>query len=214
MIPPGSNLLLKNVNWQMFEDLLTELGDKRAARLSYSMGMLEIMVPSLEHEDDKVIIGDLVKVILEELDLEFRALGSTTFKNQRMAQAIEADECFYIEHEAMIRGKKRIDLATDPPPDLAIEIDLTSRTHFDNYEKLGVPELWRFDGHKLQIYLLQPSRYMDSATSRHFPQVSVKEEIPRYLARSKDIGRTRTMREFRAWVKAQLDDSTNVEKKK
>lgn len=204
IIPPGSSLLLKNVNWQMFEDLLAELEDRHAARLSYSRGILEIMVPLPEHEDNKIIIGDLVKIILEELDLEFRTLGSTTFKSQRMVQAVEADECFYIEHEALIRGRKRIDLATLPPPDLAIEIDITSRTHFDNYELLGIPELWRFDGEHLQIYLLQQGKYIDSVTSPHFPQLPVKEKIPHYLTRSKNIGRTRTMREFRAWVKEQL----------
>lgn len=146
VIPPGQNLLLKDIDWSTLEELLEELGETRAARLSYSQGMLEIMVPLAEHEAGKEIIGDLVKVILEEWGIDFWALGSTTFKNSAMAQEIEADACFYIQHEAVVRGKKRIDLTIDPPPDLAIEINISSRTRFDNYEKLGVPELWRYDG--------------------------------------------------------------------
>src|SRR4028119_1681676 len=162
IVPPGHQLLLKDVSWQMFEKILEELGETRAARVSYSKGMLEIMTPLAEHEDDKVIIGDLVKALLEELDIEFRSLGSTTFKNEDMRQAVEADDCFYIQNEAVIRGKKRIDLSVDPPPDLAIEIDITSRTKFKNYEALGVPELWRYNGRKLQINVLHAGKYVES----------------------------------------------------
>lgn len=100
IIPPGHQLLLKDVSWQMFENILEELGESRAARVSYSKGVLEIKTPLPEHEDDKVMIGDLVKALLEELDIEFRSLGSTTFKNQEMLQAVEADDCFYIQNEA------------------------------------------------------------------------------------------------------------------
>ncbi|NJO15043.1 MAG: Uma2 family endonuclease [Thioploca sp.] len=204
VIPPGQNLLLKGIDWLTLEKLLEELGETRAARISYSRGMLEVMVPLAEHEDGKEIIGDLVKIILEEMNIEFRALGSTTFKNEQMAQAIEADACFYIHHEAMVRGKKRIDLIVDPPPDLAIEIDISSRTHFDNYEKLGVPELWRYDGEHLEINVLQNGRYVTSTTSVHFPQLPLVEAIPQYVKQSQSVGRNVTMKAFRAWVRNPL----------
>ncbi|BAP55432.1 hypothetical protein THII_1135 [Thioploca ingrica] len=204
VIPPGRNLLLKDIDWSTLEELLEELGETRAARLSYSQGMLEIMVPLAEHEAGKEIIGDLVKVILEEWGIDFWALGSTTFKNSAMAQAIEADACFYIQHEAMVRGKKRIDLTNDPPPDLAIEIDISSRTRFDNYEKLGVPELWRYDGEHLEINVLQNGHYVTSATSIHFPQFPLVEAIPQYMKQSQSVGRNATMKAFRAWVRSYL----------
>jgi Uma2 family endonuclease len=204
VIPPGRNLLLKDIDWSTLEELLEELGETRAARISYSRGMLEVMVPLAEHEDGKEIIGDLVKIILEEMNIEFRALGSTTFKNSAMAQAIEADACFYIQHEAVIRGKKRIDLTADPPPDLAIEIDISSRTRFDNYEKLGVPELWRYDGENLEINVLQNGHYVTSATSIHFPQLPLVEAIPQYVKQSQSMGRNATMKAFRAWVRSQF----------
>jgi len=198
---PGQNLLLKDINWQMFETLLDELGEKRATRLSYSRGNLEIMAPLAVHEDGKKIIGNLVEIILEELEMEFRALGSTTFKNENMSQAVEPDECFYIQNETAVRGKARIDLTIDPPPDLAIEIDITSRTHFDNYEQLGVPELWRYDGASLEINVLKEGKYVSSETSALFPKIPVLEAIPRYLNKSKVQGRNATMREFRAWLR-------------
>jgi Uma2 family endonuclease len=204
MVPPGHQVLLRDVTWSEFEMILEELGEGRAARLSYSNGMLEIMTPSPEHEDDKVIIGDLVKILLEELQIEFRNLGSTTFKNEQMDQAVEPDECFYIAHEPHIRGKKRIDLTVDPPPDLAIEIDLTARTQFNNYARLGVPELWRYDGHTLEISVLRGGNYVTSMPSIHFPQIPVQQVIPQYLEQSRTVGRTTVMRSFRAWVRQQL----------
>ncbi|EDN68911.1 Protein of unknown function DUF820 [Beggiatoa sp. PS] len=199
-VPPGQTLLLTDISWSMFENLLEELGESRSARLSYNDGMVEIMAPLAVHEDGKEMIGDLVKVILEELSIEFRALGSTTFKNQNMAKAVEPDECFYIKHEAIIRGKARIDLTIDPPPDLAIEIDITSHTRFDNYEKLGIPELWQYDGQTLQIHLWQNGQYIVSKNSAIFPNIPVIDEIPHYMNESKIIGRNATMKKFRAWI--------------
>jgi len=156
VIPPGNQVLLKNIAWKTFEKIVEEF-DKtgRKSRLSYSQGWLELMSPLAVHEDDKSILSDLVKVLLEEMDIEFRALGSTTFKVEKAKKAVEPDECFYIQNESLIRGKERIDLTIDPPPDLAIEIDITCRTHFDNYEKLGIPELWRYNGTELEIYIMK-----------------------------------------------------------
>lgn len=204
IVPPGHQLLLKDVSWQMFEKILEELGESRAARVSYSKGVLEIMTPLAEHEDDKVMIGDLVKALLEELDIEFRSLGSTTFKNQEMLQAVEADDCFYIQNEAAVRGRKRIDLSIDPPPDLAIEIDITSRTKFNNYEALGVPELWRYDGNNLQINVLQDGKYIESNRSYNFPNLAIGEVIHQYVEQSKTSGRNATMKVFRSWARGQI----------
>ncbi|WP_017660847.1 Uma2 family endonuclease [Baaleninema simplex] len=207
VLSPGQQLVMTDVTWQMYERILEEFGEKRSARINYSQGLLEIMVPLPEHEVSKVIIGDLIKALLEELNLEFWSLASTTFKNKVMQQGLEPDDCFYIEHEAAIRGKKRLDLTVDPPPDLAVEIDLTSRTRLDNYEKLGVKELWRFDGEVLEISVLQEGKYQRSHQSFHFPMLAIAEIIPQYLERSKVEGRNQTMKAFRAWVKQETHES-------
>jgi Uma2 family endonuclease len=203
-VPPGQRLLMQDVTWQEFETILEELGDHRSARLAYDNGTLEMMMPLPEHEDDKEIIGDLIKALLEELDIEFRSLGSTTFKKSQ-TQGLEPDQCFYIQNEAAIRGKKRIDLSVDPPPDLAIEIDITSRTHPSIYEALGVPELWRFDQGKLQINVLQDGSYALAAESPNFLGLPLCEVLPHYLAESKIIGRNKVLRAFRRWVREQIE---------
>jgi len=210
VIQPGQNILFKDIDWSMFESLLEELGEKRAIRLSYSDGMLEIMAPLAVHESGKEIIGDLVKAILEELNLDFWALGSTTFKSEEMAKGVEPDDCFYIQNEALVRGKDRIDLTIDPPPELAIEVDITSRTHFDNYEKLGVKELWRYNGKTLEINVLQDKHYITSRTSSLFPQIPVVEMIPDLLKKSKVQGRNATMRAFRAWIRKRIENEKKI----
>lgn len=203
-VPPGQRVILQDVTWQELETILEDLGEHRAARIAYDRGMLEIMAPLPEHEDDKEIISDLVKALLEELDIEFRCLGSTTFKNQAMAKAIEPDQCFYIKNESKIRGKKRLDLTVDPPPDLALEIDITSRTHPNIYEALKVPELWRFDQGKLKINVLQDGHYVESQQSLNFPLFPLIEAIAQYLKQSTTAGRNATLKAFRLWVQKQI----------
>jgi len=204
VIPPGQQLLMTDVSWEMYEQLLVEFEGRPGTRINYSQGVLEIMVPLPEHEINKVMIADLIKVLLEEMDIEFWSLGSTTFKSETMQQGLEADDCFYIEQEAAVRGKKRIDLEIDPPPDLALEIDITSRTHFNNYQVLGVGELWRFNGTELEINILQEGQYITVHESPHFPNFSLRDIIPHYLEWSKHEGRNKVMKAFRSWVKEQL----------
>jgi len=201
VVMSGHQLKIEDVSWEMYEEISTR---KRKTRINYSQGILEIMAPSAEHEDDKAIIGDLVKLILEELDIEFRSLTSTTFKSKEMQVALEADDCFYIKNEALVRGKKQIDLAIAPPPELAIKIDISSRTRFNNYEALGVKELWRFDGKKLQIYILENDKYIESLTSPSLNGWELAEVIPQYLEISETLGRNTAIKRFRAWVKAQI----------
>ena len=202
VIPPGHQALIENVSWSELEQILAELGEQRSRRISYSNGLLEIMTPLPEHEYSKAFISDFVRIILEELGQEYWNLGATTFKREDMAQAVEPDECFYIQNEAIVRGKKRIDLNLIPPPDLVIEIDITNRTRFKNYELLGVPELWRYDGTNLEINVLRSGKYVLSDESLQFPQFSIKQVIPQYLEAGQTQGKVATMNEFRRWVRS------------
>lgn len=204
VVKPGEQLLLKDVSWQQFETMLTELGESRAARLSYSKGMLEIMVPLPEHEKDKEIIGDMVKVLLDALEIDYEPLGSTTLKNKKMQQAVEPDTCFYIQNQELVIGKNRLDLTQDPPPDLAIEIDITSRTQLDNYRLLGVPELWRYTSKGLQIYLLQDGEYLETKISPNFPGIPIIELINQYVKQCVNEGRSTAIKGFKSWVKENL----------
>ena len=201
IVKPGQQMLLKDISWQHLENILEELGDSRAARISYSHGWLEIMVPLPEHEKDKEIIGELVRILLDYLSIDFEPFGSTTLSQERMTQAVEPDACFYIQNQAAVIGKNRLDLTVDPPPDLAIEIDVTSRTQFDNYQILGVPELWRYTQRGLQINLLQQGKYVESNFSPNFPNLPIIELVNEYVQQTLTIGRSQSIRAFRNWIK-------------
>jgi Uma2 family endonuclease len=203
-IPPGQRILLHNISWPEFEAILTELGDHRATRLAYSNGTLEIRMPLPEHERVKVIISDLLKALLDELDMNWESYGSSTFKRREMNYGIEPDDCFYIQNHARMIGRTRIDLAIDLPPDLALEVDVTSRTQVSAYEALGVPEIWRYENGTLQINVLQDGIYVESPTSPIFPDFPVVEGFSEFIEMSRTTGTSPTLRAFRKWVRSQV----------
>ena len=142
-LAPGSAITIPDMSWQEFEAILQELGEKRSARVAYSQGTLEIMAPLPEHEKPKDIISDIVKILLKASKRKYEPFGSTTFKQKGIA-GVEPDACFYIKNYQIMIGRRRLQ-ANDPPPDLAIETDVTSKTTIDAYEGIGVPEVWVYD---------------------------------------------------------------------
>lgn len=207
-VPPGHRVILHNVSWQEFEAILEELGDHRSARLAYSHATLEMRKALPKHEKAKVIIGDLVKTLLEELEIDCETFGSTTFKREDMAVGVEPDDSFYIQNHAQMIGKERIYLKVNPPPDLAIEVDVTSKTQLDAYELLRVPELWRYENGKLQINLLEDGKYLESQISSTFPNLPIFEAIPRFVEQSRILGRSPTLRAFRQWVREEIKNNS------
>ncbi|MCL1475604.1 Uma2 family endonuclease [Argonema antarcticum] len=205
-VPPGQRVLLHEVNWQEFEAILEELGEHRATRLAYSQGTLEIRMPLPEHEVDKELIGDMVKILLEELEMDCECFGSTTFKAKTKKGSVEPDQCFYIQNHLMMRGKRRIDLNVDPPPDLGIEIDVTSKTQLEAYVALQVPELWRYENNQLQINVLQGGKYVESQTSPNFSALPIKKLITEFVPQSATLGRSPTLRAFRNRVRQLIGD--------
>ena len=201
ILPPGQSVLFHSMDWPSFETVLEQLGERPGLRLAYDDGVLELMTPLLEHEDDKQMIGAFIEALLETLGIEFRNIGSTTLRSTSAAKGVEPDLCFYIAHESCIRGKRTIDLTVDPPPDLALEIDITTRRdHRLIYTALGVPELWRFDGARLFIYRLQEDGYVATECSAQFPNLPLTEAIPHFLELSRREGRNAALRAFRQWA--------------
>ncbi len=204
-IPPGQRVLLRNVSWEEFEAILQALGDHRAARVAYDDGFLEMMSPLPEHEYFKETIGNAVKDMAETLDLNYESYGSTTWQQQAKRAGLEPDHCFYFQNEARIRGKLQFDLNQDPPPDLALEIDITSHSldRFPIYARLGVPEIWCYDTGWLKIYQLQHDHYVEVQQSAIFPQLEIGA-LPQLIAAHRSAGRLALRRSVRAWVKEQV----------
>lgn len=201
-VPPGQRLLIHDLGWSEFQAILDELGEKRASRIAYSDGILEIRMPLPKHEREKSILGDIVKVLLEELEIDCECFGSTTFNRQEMNYGIEPDECFYIQNHQLMIGKDRLDLSVDPPPDLAIEVDVTSKTQIEAYTRLGVPELWVYEDTELKIYLLQAGQYQTSTTSPTFSELPILEWVSEALEQSRAIGRSPALRAFHQKIRS------------
>ncbi len=196
----GQKVILQPVSWSGFEKILQQLGERRSSRIAYANGILEIMAPLPEQERSKVLLGDLVKTLLKMQKRRWGPLGSTTFKRQGMIAGIEPDNCFYIQNYQAVIGKERLDLNVDPPPDLAIETDVTSKTEVDAYIALGVPELWVYDGRKLKINVVQGNTYLISETSIIFPDIAVAEIIPQFMQQAKEVGVSQTLEEFETLI--------------
>ena len=152
----GQQVILHGISWETYERLVSDCQDSHAAHLSYDRGVLEIMVLSFQHETINRTLAHLVSLVAEELQIDTVHAGSTTFKRQDIARGFEPDSCFYIQHEGLISGKTEIDLSRDPPPDLVIEIDISSSSlnKFPVYAHMGVPEVWRYDGHAGVLFCL------------------------------------------------------------
>ena len=194
-------VLLRNISWETYERLLDERGDSRVPRLAYDRGELEIMSPSPEHEKFNRRIAQLVLAVTEELSIEAEDLGSTTFRREDLGRGFEPDSCFYIQNEEQVRGKDRIDLAVDPPPDLVIEIDITSPSFskLPIYAQMGVPEVWRYDGERMTILVLEGSDYAKTAESIVLPPVT-STDLTRFVEQSKSTRRTDWLRGVREWA--------------
>ncbi|MBD2259039.1 Uma2 family endonuclease [Pseudanabaena sp. FACHB-2040] len=205
-VPPGQSLLLNDVSWSTLEAILDELGERRSSRIAYDRGRLEVMTPLPEHEYFKETLSDAVKDIAEELDINYESYGSTTWRREVKQAGLEPDNCFYFQNEALVRGKLNFDLNQDPPPDLALEIDITSKSldRFPIYARLGVPELWYYDSGALKIYHLQNTDYVLAKRSLVFPLLAV-QTLPQLIESHRSSGRLAVRRAIRQWVREQLE---------
>lgn len=197
-LAPGSAVTIPDVSWQEFESILQELGEHRAARVAYSQGNLEIMVPLPEHEIPKDLISDIVKILLKRTSRRYEPFGSTTFKREGTA-GIEPDACFYIQNYQRMIGRRGLQ-PDDPPPDLAIETDVTSKTTLDAYEAIAVPELWIYNSEKLTIYVLKDGKYIESNTTPTFPQLPLTQIIPTTVERAWQVGSVQALEELEAAI--------------
>lgn len=197
--------VIRGVGWDGYQTLLGLIGN-RPIRITYDRGDVELMSPLISHERYKSLMGRMVETITEELDIPIVAAGVTTYHAEMLDRGLEPDECDYLANAGRVRGMERIDLAIDPPPDLAIEVEITASVlnRLAIYAALGVPEVWRFDGEVLTVLLLQPDKtYAGSEVSAAFPLLPMGE-VARFLLEYNPSNDTRWGRAFCAWVRAEV----------
>ena len=194
---PEIRTVLENVRWETFE----ELADQRRGsvpRMVFDAGVLEMMSPGRQHENIGRIIGRLVETYSEAMEIEIQSVASTTFKRKGLQKAFEADESYYITHADLIRPKEEVDLQLDPPPDLVIEVEITSSAivKMQLFAAMAVPEVWRYNGERFEMFRLEAGKYNSVKSSKELPGLSAKT-IEQNLALRFAIGETQLIRQFR-----------------
>jgi Uma2 family endonuclease len=198
---PDQYVYLEDVSWDCYEMLVQAAGN-RHLQITYDRGRMEIMSPLPGHERVKSLIGMMVAIIAMERQIDVDHLGSTTFRRRVLEKGLEPDECFYIQNHHKVWDKEDLDLETDPPPDLALEVEATRRivARLPIYSALGVPEVWRHDGIRLHGLRLAAGKYEPIASSLAFPFLKLAD-LNLYLDRWPAIPQTALLREFREFVR-------------
>lgn len=195
------HFVMEDASWELYEKLLHDIGD-RPIRVTYDHGRMEIMSPSPEHEKPKKLLGRMIEALTVELNMPVASLGNTTFRRRETAMGLEPDECYYFRNELKMRGKTRLDLKKDPPPELVVEIDITSRSvpRQPIYAAMGVPEIWRCDGRRVQCLHLKDGAYHVNKMSIAFPFLE-PALLRRFIEIAATEGETAMHRQFVAWVR-------------
>ena len=196
------HVLLYGVSWEQYERLL-EAFDGRRLRHSYLRGTLEIMSPLKLHDEIKKLLARMVEMASFVLDIDIQSIGSTTLRKEADEQGLEPDECYYLANEPRVRHRRDYDPKVDPPPDLAIEVDVThaSIDRFEIYAMLGIPEVWRWSQNKIDFYKLSRGKYRSIKRSSAFPMLR-PQDLQTYMKRREEIGERRMIREFAKWLES------------
>jgi len=195
-------VVMNQISWETYELLLAANVDASSPRLTYSQGTLEIMSPSVEHERFKKALVTIADIVAEEQGREFEDLGSTTFRRQDFEGGAEPDACFYVQNVERIRGKREINLAVDPPPDLVIEVEITSPalSKLSIHARLGVQETWLTDGQGVRILRLADGQYKSGEKSEVLPSLT-ELVLSEFLQQSKALTTLPWRRLVRNWAR-------------
>lgn len=202
---PERSILLDVISWETYSSILRDYEDRHIF-LTYDRGQLEIMSPSFRHEIFGRLIAAMVTILADEMDLPIKGGKSTTFRKEEVNRGLEPDECFWIENEPALRGRVEFDPEADPPPDLAIEIEVTRRAldRLSIYAALGVPETWRCDGRRFIIERRRDDgSYVEVPRSPSLPMLP-GDEVLRFLKLDESMSETAWRRAFRGWVRAEV----------
>ena len=205
VIATEQRLVLYDVSWTTYKQLLLNYQDKSSPRFTYDKGTLEILMPSRTHEATSRFFEVFVSAIVEERELEIHSIGSTTNKREDLQRGAEPDTGFYLQNAALVPSVGDIDLSIYPPPDLVVEIDVTSPSldKFPIYAEMGVPEIWRYvvKNDAVTIFLLQAGKYVPATESLALPPVTA-EILTRFLQASRRTKRrSEWLRELRSWAR-------------
>jgi Uma2 family endonuclease len=202
-VPAGEQrITLHGVSWETFEQLLIELGQTRGVRLAYDRGVLEIMSPLALHEYAKKLLARLIEAWGDENGLPLEGLGSWTMRDRTLEKGIEPDECYCIGRRLRRGEDGKIDASAMMPPDLVVEIDITSSSsvRLPIYRALGVSEVWQWRGWGVRVLHLRGDEYVEADESRVLSGFPV-EQLAALIELGLNEGQSTMIRTFREQIR-------------
>lgn len=191
-------------SWQDYCRLCDSRGDSSIPRLKFRAGEILLMSPMPKHGREANILADIVKVLLDVENRNYEAFTPITMKLPKRA-GIEPDYCFYIDNWQAAVGRDRLNWEVDPPPDLVIEIDVTSYTDAKDYAIFKVPEVWLFKRNNLEIYELIGEEYQQKEFSRYFPTLDLQTLVETCLIEANESGTGVAIRSLRERLRQKLN---------
>ena len=197
---------MDDVSWETY----VALADGRresVPRIFYDRGLMELMSPKKEHEKIKTLLGRLIAAYAEAVELDIDSVASTTFRREDLQRGFETDESFYVVHANSMRAREEIDLSTDPPPELVVEVEMISSAirKLELFAKLGIGEVWRHDGEQLRLFHLDGHTYREASQSRVLPGFPLAQ-AQAVLAKRNQEGEIALVKAFRLGVEASRSD--------
>jgi Uma2 family endonuclease len=194
-LPPGTVVHMPG-SWQDYLSICVGRGDSSIPRIKYFDGEIVLMSPLPQHGRLVHLLARVAETILEQQNRNYEAFTPITMELFDRG-GIEPDYCFYIDHWKSVVGKNPIDWAVDPPPDLVIEVDVTSYTNILDFIPYKVPEVWLLKAGQLDIYQLESESYISKLNSQYFPGIDIKSLTEQCFETAKAEGTGAAMSELR-----------------
>lgn len=202
-LPEDTAVIFNHVSWDEYEELLAQVGEASSLRISFNDGVLKVMTLSHEHEKFADFVKSLVGCIRLRLRINVLFFGSATMRKRKKSKGNEPDASFYVQTADAIGNRIHLDMESDPPPDVVLEVDIhhDSRENYPIYAALGVPEIWRYDGQEVTIYRLERDGYVSAEISKALP-VLTPNVLTEYLMRMQRDGEFKAILDFDEWLQS------------
>jgi Uma2 family endonuclease len=182
--------------WQDYCSLRESRGDRATPRIKYSEGEILLMSPLPKHGREAHLLARVIEVLLDSQNRNYEAFTPITIELPEQG-GIEPDYCFYLDNWQAVVGQERIDWRNSPPPDLVIEVDVTSYTAVEDYLPYRVPEVWLYRDTGLQIYNLETNGYQPQDLSRYFPNLELSGLVEQVFQEAVTEGTGTAIRDLR-----------------
>jgi Uma2 family endonuclease len=196
------SVLMEDVSWDYYSHTLQELGPSRGTRIIYDQGRMEIVTTSNMHERIKKVIARLLEMYAYQTKIDIVGDGTLTLRRESLRRGLEPDECYYVQTPAPAITEGEFDLSINPPPDLAIEVEVSQTviSKIPIYASLGISEVWKYAAGKITpLHLTPTGAYQPSSKSIAFPNLDMGR-FSEFVAQALSEGNQKALDALCAWV--------------